>query len=557
MNHIIAMVVSSSIAGCQGANIQNSHCALPIQILPCRLSFPGSGGVSLPSSPCRPRLSGGVSGPSGIGDSHPLVCAYCHVAGGDINVPDGPKYVLRAVFLRELTVSPSHAPSNTLVVGRPAPAENVSISTPSSPRRYIVVPPAPFGSGVPRETLPFSLAMLHSPDSSGVVCPVFPVVVISSTNRLNVCPRWPGGIGHSCELCVRRLAPAAGGGLMTMRTSFSPWRALLPAAEAALDISEPLVPRTVLGLVAALDLGGLPRGRMAAMARVRGGRGGPGEVSFCRILAWARRRRWVARRRKKAMIIRRARPASEPRAMPMMSTVERLLLDALASEPVVGSGGADVEVVRVVEGIGEILVDDLEGIGVSIVVDFVVGATVCCVEEGSPDCRSVGDVGTSGTTLIDVDAVLRLVVTEGTGTGSTPGGRTPEGLLRVVVTVTKFVVRALGAMVTVVKVMMVRLPTAGAATKTVVVTWTVVNSVLVSPFPGVSCRFIFRLKAVTVTVAVAVSRITSTTVIVMVALTVAILVGTPVREVTTLVDVIVDVVVARLVELASARLQRD
>lgn len=185
-------------------------------------------------------------------------------------------------------------------------------------------------------------------------------------------------------------------------------------------------------------------------------------------------------------MMRRARPAREPRAMPMMSTVERPLLDALASEPVVGRGGVDVEVVRVVEGIGEILVEDLEGIGASIVVDPVVGAAVCCVEEGSPDCRSVGDEGTTGTTLIDVDAVLRLVVTEGAGTGSIPGGRTPEGLVRVVVTVTKFVVRAFGAMVTVVKVMIVRLPTAGAATKTVVVTWTVVNSVLVSPFPGVS-----------------------------------------------------------------------
>jgi hypothetical protein len=277
VNHIIAMVISNSIVG------SSSHCALPIQILPCRLSLPGSGGVSLPSSPCRPRLSGGVSGPSGIGDSiagHPLVCAYCRAGGGVINVPDGPKYELRTVFLRELTVSPSHAPSYTLVVGRPPSGENVSISTPSPPRRYMVVFPSPFSSGVPRETLPFSLAMLHSPDSSGVVCPVFPVVVISSTNRLKVCPRWPGGIGHSWELCVRRLAAPTGGGLMTMRTSFSPWRALLPAAEAALDISEPLVPRTVLGLAAAADLGGLPRGRMAAMARVRGGRGGPGEVSF-------------------------------------------------------------------------------------------------------------------------------------------------------------------------------------------------------------------------------------------------------------------------------------
>lgn len=41
----------------------------------------------------------------------------------------------------------------------------------------------------------------------------------------------------------------------------------------------------------------------------------------------------------------------------------------------------------------------------------------------------------------------------------------------------------------------------------------------------------------------------------MVAVTVASLVGTPVREVTILVDVIVDVVVARLVELAYARLE--
>lgn len=184
-------------------------------------------------------------------------------------------------------------------------------------------------------------------------------------------------------------------------------------------------------------------------------------------------------------MMRRARPARDPRAMPMMSTVERPLLDALASEPLVGSGRVEVEVVRVVEGVGEILVEDLEGIGASIVVDPDVGAAVCCVEEGGPDSWFVGDVGTTGTTLIDVDAVLRLVVTEGKGTGSTSGGRTPEGLVRVVVTVTKFVVRALGAMVTVVKVMMVRLPAAGAATKTVVVTWTVVNSVFVSPFPGV------------------------------------------------------------------------
>jgi hypothetical protein len=254
------------------------------------------------------------------------------------------------------------------------------------------------------------------------------------------------------------------------------------------------------------------------------------------------------------MMRRRARPAREPRAMPMMSTVERPLLDALALVPGVGRAGVGVEVVRVVEGIGEMLVGDLEGIGASIVVGPVVGASVCRVEEGNADCRSVGDEGTTGTTLVDVGAVPRLVVTEGRGTGSTSGGKTPEGLVRVVVTVTKLVVRALGAMVTVVKVMMVRLPTAGAATKTVVVTWTVVNSVLVSPPPGESCRFIFRLKAVTVTVAVAVSRITSTTVIVMVAVTVAILVGTPVREVTILVDVIVDVVVVRLVELASALL---
>ena len=238
--------------------------------------------------------------------------------------------------------------------------------------------------------------------------------------------------------------------------------------------------------------------------------------------------------------------------MPIMSTVERPLLDALAFGPEVGSGVIGVEVVRVVEGIGEILVGDLEGIGASIVVDPVVGASVCCVEEGSADCRSVGDVGTTGTTPIDVGAVPRLVVTEGMGAGSTSEGKTPEGLVRVVVTVTKLVVRALGAMVTVVNVMMVRLPTAGAATNTVVVTWTVVNSVLVSPFSGVPCRFIFRLKAVTVTVAVAVSRITSTTVIVMVAVTVAILVGKPVREVKILVDVIVDVVVVRLVGLASA-----